>query len=322
MLGITYLTWLAILAILAMHFKYVASLSLSTQGAPSFLDSVSVYERAVPLNAGLAESQLLFHDDDIVVYNKASYVQSAPGFTSPESLATLIAHDFKIDRVDQMIVHRLDYATSGLIVYARNPKALKLLHNQFRSKPPQKGCGNGKKYASKEYEAIISGVLSQQEGCIDMAIGRDIARPPLMRTSVLQDDEQDEIIANATSTSSQEEQGGELKLQQQKQWLVKRAKLKPSLTQYRVVDTKEQGHSLVSLTPVTGRTHQLRVHLAAIGHPILGDLFYADHEIYRESKRLLLHAKRLEFYHPRTNELVHFQVEAPFTLDNYEEVCF
>ena len=135
-----------------------------------------------------------------------------------------------------------------------------------------------------------------------------------------EEEKEEEFITNMVAMSSQQ-QDKALK-QQQKQWLLKRARLKPSLTRYRVVDTTEQGHSLVSLTPVTGRTHQLRVHLAAIGHPILGDLFYANPEIYSESKRLLLHAKCLALYHPRTNKLMHFEEQAPFTLTHYKEICF
>ena len=117
---------LGLVTLLSLLPVCVDSLCVSPQATPSFLDSVSMYERAVPLNAGLAHSQILFHDDDIIVCNKAAYVQSAPGFTSADSLATAMAQDFKIDRVDQMIVHRLDYSTSGIIVYARNTEALKL----------------------------------------------------------------------------------------------------------------------------------------------------------------------------------------------------
>jgi tRNA pseudouridine32 synthase/23S rRNA pseudouridine746 synthase len=83
---------------------------------------------------------------------------------------------------------------------------------------------------------------------------------------------------------------------------------KPSLTRYRslgfIADTTR-----VELEPVTGRTHQLRVHMAAIGHPILGDALYGDS---RSAPRLLLHAAKLEFSHPLTGKPMHFASEPPF----------
>lgn len=66
--------------------------------------------------------------------------------------------------------------------------------------------------------------------------------------------------------------------------------------------------SIVKLTPVTGRSHQLRLHLASIGHPILGDSFYSDETIQAKAPRLCLHAYLLEFKHPKTQELLHFEV--------------
>ncbi len=76
---------------------------------------------------------------------------------------------------------------------------------------------------------------------------------------------------------------------------------KPALTRWRVLDRRDNA-SLLALSPETGRTHQLRLHCAAIGHPILGDRFYADAENRRRAARLQLHAERLEFIHPFTAE--------------------
>lgn len=76
---------------------------------------------------------------------------------------------------------------------------------------------------------------------------------------------------------------------------------KPSLTRWQVLEHGPQGDwTRVALTPVTGRTHQLRVHLAAIGHPILGDALYAPGEVAAAASRLLLHAESLGFDHPQT----------------------
>lgn len=84
---------------------------------------------------------------------------------------------------------------------------------------------------------------------------------------------------------------------------------KPSLTEWRILETQTTAapHTTrLELQPVTGRTHQLRVHLAAVGHPILGDALYADPAVQGLAPRLLLHATRLAFDHPRSGEHVQF----------------
>lgn len=86
---------------------------------------------------------------------------------------------------------------------------------------------------------------------------------------------------------------------------------KPSLTGYRVLSSDAHS-SLVELYPVTGRSHQLRVHLLAIGHPILGDRFYAPAEVVAASERLLLHALELELSHPYSGERLQFRVDEDF----------
>ncbi|MGX9418150.1 bifunctional tRNA pseudouridine(32) synthase/23S rRNA pseudouridine(746) synthase RluA [Vibrio sp. WJH972] len=77
---------------------------------------------------------------------------------------------------------------------------------------------------------------------------------------------------------------------------------KPSQTHYQVVERREKT-TLVRLFPITGRSHQLRVHMLAIGHPIVGDEFYAHDEAQAHSSRLHLHAAELSYYHPETNQV-------------------
>lgn len=90
---------------------------------------------------------------------------------------------------------------------------------------------------------------------------------------------------------------------------------KPCLTRYRV-RRASPARCLVGLEPVTGRTHQLRVHLSAVGHPILGDGFYAPHAIRELSPdRLCLHAETISFVHPRKNERVAFHCPYPSDWD-------
>lgn len=88
---------------------------------------------------------------------------------------------------------------------------------------------------------------------------------------------------------------------------------KPSLTRYHVVDYNPvEHHSRVELVPETGRTHQLRVHMQALGHPILGDSLYADAKVRAKAERLLLHAEYLAFTHPESGERLEFACAADF----------
>ncbi len=87
---------------------------------------------------------------------------------------------------------------------------------------------------------------------------------------------------------------------------------KPSLTLFHVIDNQRPAFDRVLLKPITGRSHQLRVHLAELGHPILGCEFYAHSDAQLASRRLNLHATRLSFTHPITGELMTFQSETPF----------
>lgn len=88
---------------------------------------------------------------------------------------------------------------------------------------------------------------------------------------------------------------------------------KPALTRWSLLEgDRQRGHSRLRLTPVTGRSHQLRLHLAAIGHPILGCAFYADAPSRASAPRLCLHAQRLGFVHPGRGQWIEFVDPAPF----------
>ena len=87
---------------------------------------------------------------------------------------------------------------------------------------------------------------------------------------------------------------------------------KSSITKYKVLDRQTSNVSLIELNPMTGRTHQLRLHMKSIGHPILGDSLYADETTFRASKRLNLHSFSLEVIHPKTDENKVFSAPIPF----------
>ena len=87
---------------------------------------------------------------------------------------------------------------------------------------------------------------------------------------------------------------------------------KPSHTQWRVKNSNLKNATRVELQPITGRTHQLRLHMMAIGHAILGDALYASPDIQAQSPRLLLHARVLQLKHPVTAEWMTFESTVPF----------
>lgn len=127
----------------------------------------------------------------------------------------------------------------------------------------------------KRYEAVVAGRIVAEQGKIDLPLVLDWPNRPL------------HIVDHATG--------------------------KPSLTHYRVLGyDAAQDTTRVELEPVTGRTHQLRVHLQHLGHPILGDTLYAQPERRDQAPRLLLHARELAFRHPITYEDFDFEAKAPF----------
>jgi len=122
----------------------------------------------------------------------------------------------------------------------------------------------------KRYEAVVAGKLEPETGEVNLPIAADWPNRPLRK--------------------------------------IDPEKGKPSLTRYRLISSNVD-RTRVELEPITGRTHQLRVHMSAIGHPILGDAMYGD---VLSAPRLLLHATSLDLLHPRTGAALHFYSSAPF----------
>lgn len=126
----------------------------------------------------------------------------------------------------------------------------------------------------KEYEAVVSGHPAEDRGEIDLPMRADISRRPR------------QII---------DHQEG-----------------RHALTRYEVLERGADGCARLRLAPLTGRSHQLRLHLASVGHPILGDDLYAPPEVLAMASRLLLHATRLALDHPATGERLEFISPCPF----------
>jgi len=202
---------------------------------------------------------ILHADDDMIIVNKPAGLLSVPGRAADnkDCLVTRLQANFP----DALTVHRLDMATSGLMVLARGAEAHRMLSKAF-----------AERRVVKRYLAVVAGE-APDEGVVDLPLICDWPNRPRQMVS--------------------HEFG------------------KPSLTRFRTLE-RGQGVSRVELEPVTGRSHQLRVHMAQIGHPILGDEFYAPPEIASARPRLLLHAWRLMVPHPATREVMVFESPAPF----------
>jgi tRNA pseudouridine32 synthase / 23S rRNA pseudouridine746 synthase len=213
----------------------------------------------------LAELPLLFADDALLVLNKTAGLLSVPGrgVDKQDSLSSRVQQVF----ADALVVHRLDMATSGLMIMARGPAHQRILNDAF-----------SKRTVHKTYTAVVAGLLNAPDTDwqeIALAIMADWPNRPLR-------------VIDA--------QHG-----------------KQSVTRWRVLEhVVAAGTTRVALEPVTGRSHQLRVHMKAIGHPILGDALYAPADIAARSPRLLLHASKLELAHPVTAERLMFSSPAPF----------
>lgn len=209
-----------------------------------------------------ADFTLLYDDSALIVVSKPTRLLSVPG--RGEDKQDCLIRRVQSTYPDALIVHRLDYDTSGLLVIARGKTMHRRLSILFQDRRVE-----------KRYVARIDGKLAQPSGEINLPLIVDWPNRPLHKVDF--------------------EAG------------------KPALTHYRVLAYDAATHSTrVELTPETGRTHQLRVHMQALGHPILGDPLYAPPEARAKAGRLLLHAEFLAFTHPESEEELRFSCPAEF----------
>jgi tRNA pseudouridine32 synthase/23S rRNA pseudouridine746 synthase len=216
----------------------------------------------------MPELDVVFVDDHLVILNKPSGLLSVPG--RGEDKQDCLISRAQAQWPEALTVHRLDMATSGLMVIARGPDMQRKLSQAFELRE-----------VSKTYEAVVSGVL--QTNTANVADDwQDIQIPLLIDWP------------NRPKSKVDWEHG------------------KPSHTQWRVMSSDLENATRLALKPITGRTHQLRLHMMAIGHAILGDALYASPEIQAKSNRLLLHARDLQFKHPVTAKWMAFESKVPF----------
>ena len=204
---------------------------------------------------------LVYRDDYIAVVNKPSGLLSVPG-NQPQY------YDSAMSRVKEKYgfcepAHRLDMATSGILLFALSKAADRELKRQFREREP-------KKY----YQALVWGHLEHDHGVVELPLICDWENRPRQKICF--------------------ERG------------------KRAVTFCDVLQRYPNNTTRVKLTPITGRSHQLRLHMLALGHPILGDKFYAHPQAKALSPRLCLHAESLQIQHPITGETMGFTAPVGF----------
>jgi tRNA pseudouridine32 synthase/23S rRNA pseudouridine746 synthase len=221
--------------------------------------------------------KILYQDEHILVINKPSGLLSLSGKhpLNKDSVHYRLVQTFPTCTM----IHRLDFGTSGILLLALNKQVNALLCKQFSDRN-----------VSKRYIALLHGTINDDSGVIECSIAKDIDNFPLMK---------------------QCEQTG-----------------KPAKSKFRVIDRfvqsehdcfyqvgkniRERNVTRIEFEPVTGRTHQLRVHSQFMGHPILGCDLYATDDAYFMTSRLMLHASELSFNHPISGERLTIKCNPPF----------
>ncbi|HSH25158.1 MAG TPA: RluA family pseudouridine synthase [Massilibacterium sp.] len=223
---------------------------------PKETRSESLQSTEMPLN-------ILYEDDVLLIVNKPAGIPTIPSRFHPDySLANGILYYYEKKKIQSTIhiVNRLDRDTSGVVIVAKH----RFIHSLLSIEQKQNRL-------KRTYEALVSGVVREQKGTIDLPIGR----------------KEGSIIERAIDENGQQ-----------------------AITHFEVLRSF-QSFTHLRLTLETGRTHQIRVHMQAYGHPLLGDELYGGEKI--EINRQALHSKEAIFIHPLTGETL--TIVAPLAED-------
>ena len=206
---------------------------------------------------------LVYEDAHLLVADKPAGLLCVPGRGADK--ADCLVTRLQAHWPDALTVHRLDMATSGLVLFGRGAAVQRLLSAAFAMRQ-----------VHKTYEAVVAGMVADDSGEITLPLAADWPNRPRQQV--------DQVLG------------------------------KPCLTRWQVLARDEAAATTrLRLVPVTGRTHQLRVHLAAIGHPILGDALYARPLLTAAAPRLLLHARAVVLDPlPGLDGLLSFSSAVPF----------
>ena len=227
------------------------------------LRGLDVEENALEKGGDISNLGIIYEDEYIIVVDKPAGVLSVPGIVGGTSVQQWLRDEY-LHSNELYVVHRLDMATSGLLVAAKSIGVYKELQRRFAARE-----------IDKRYMAVLDGVPEKSDGVIELPLAADYENRPRQKV---------DYVAG-----------------------------KPAVTRYKVVDTVERDGrrcAVVCFEPVTGRTHQLRVHAAhkaGLDCPIVGDALYGT-----SAERLMLHASSLSFVHPVSGERVELTSEPSF----------
>jgi 23S rRNA pseudouridine1911/1915/1917 synthase len=244
--------------------------------------------------------EILFEDDDLLVLNKPAGIVMHPGAGHQQHtlVNALLAHCKNLSGIGGKerpgIVHRLDKETSGCLVVAKNDATHRDLSKQFAARTMQ-----------KIYLALVAGIPRKSSGVIDLAIARHPVHRQRMSIARRQGrSAKTEYRVLRSGTTSEAPTSVPIS---SPRYLPSPAERSPR----RVSALRSPGPiSLLECTLHSGRTHQIRVHLHHLGHPVLGDKLYGGKRA-GDFPRQLLHAWKLAFTHPRTSEVLTFEAPLP-----------
>ena len=225
---------------------------------------------------------IVWEDENMAVVNKPSDMLTHPSEIERENTlvnALLFKYGENLSDLNgyfrKGIVHRLDRNTSGLLMIAKNNKAHEFLAEQFRAELPSPLWGEGlgvrghSKTLEKEYLAVVKGAMKENFGVINFPIGRHPKQPHKM--AVVEDG-------------------------------------KPCITEFKVIKRFKE-HTYLELNLKTGRTHQIRVHLSHIGHPILNDTLYGAGTSKVKTQEQVLQSYKLKFTKPFSDDTIELEIE-------------
>ena len=220
--------------------------------------------------------RIIYEDDALIVVEKKNGLLTVPyNPKSTETTALSILKEYVKKQSRQAsvyVVHRLDRETSGVLVFAKSPELQEYMRTYWRQL-----------VSKRTYVALVEGKLQKREGTI---------------TSWLTEDDRTAMVYSSPTNN-----GGQKAITHYQ--VVKESTLQSDDTAL----TAE--YSLVELNLETGRTNQIRVHMASLGHPIVGDRKYGNGNESSPIDRLCLHARTLEFIHPMTEKKVRFEASTP-----------
>ncbi|CAH0419461.1 RluA family pseudouridine synthase [Periweissella ghanensis] len=203
---------------------------------------------------------VIFENADLLVVNKPAGYKTHPNYAGEtNTVMNFVAAYLAPQNKHPYIIHRLDQATSGALIIAKNPIVVPILNQLIANK-----------IIKRTYLAWVSGAFTEANGIIEAAIGQDLADP---RKRQIDGD-------NAL----------------------------PAITHWTKVHSVFQ-NTLVRLQLETGRTHQLRVHLASIGHPIIGDPLY--NPTTQLGEPMMLHSAQVELHLPFSSQIVNLSATLP-----------